>query len=76
MTSSKTGKAKPQTRAQARIELTRAVRALRQAAIIATSAAKELERVAQLQNPDRFLRHWTAEQIHELTKTTKKGSAK
>lgn len=40
-----------------------AVRALRQAAIIATSAADTLERMARAQNPDRFLRRWTAEQL-------------
>lgn len=67
---------KATNRVQGQLEMQKAVRALRQAAIIANSAADQLERVVRLQNPDRFLRRWTAEQhvvaAAKLAKETKK----
>lgn len=44
------------------VSLAETVRLLRQSAIIASSAADHLDRVVRAQNPDRFLRRWTAEQ--------------
>lgn len=60
-------------RVQGQLEMQKAVRALRQAAIVTTSAAESLERLMRKNNPERFLRRWTAEQT---TKNAVKGTSK
>jgi hypothetical protein len=61
-------------RVQGQLEMQAAVKALRQAAIVANSAADTLERRVRKNNPDRFLRRWTAEQTTKNMRNVVKGT--
>jgi len=47
------------TKIQGQAEMSRAVVALRQSAVVATRAARSMEIAFGRTNPDRALRHWT-----------------
>lgn len=62
------------SRVQGQLDMLAAVKALRQSAVIANSAADQLERLVRKNNPDRFLRRWTAEQTTKNVAKDAKGA--
>lgn len=62
-------------RVQGQLEMQAAVKALRQSAIVANSAADTLERLVRKNNPERFLRRWTAEQTTKNAAKTVKAKS-